>query len=214
VVAPCNEAQDEVVRGVSNVTFAVMMWCVYCRHGSTGSTFSPQASVTSPPVTSPADYPSQVGLEQSSSSVRGLIDELNSLSGPTWPGHLITDSPQDGYDSADRYSWYPGPFIGRSIPNSEVDEKKWNENDNMADVGRQLDTYDSQNDRSSFPAEFDSSRNNQPILPTVEDIPHASPVDPPPPPPLPPTVLTPVPSTNFQLTGDGKKTFPVTVFGV
>lgn len=76
----------------------------------------------------------------------------------------------------------------------EVGGKNWKENmNNTAYAGGQADTW----------------HHDQP----VEDA--QSPLFPsPPPPPVPAPVLTPVPSMNLRLAGDGAKIFPVKVFSV
>ena len=176
-----------------------------CRRGAaTGSQpFSPQTPVTSPP-----DFMHQVDEQQS--SLFGLIDELNSLSGGLWTGHVTAD--QEGYDSADRHSWHPDHLTGQSVPKQEASKENWKE-DIRADGGRQLDTRDSLVTRPTFLADFDQTY-YQKTISTEEETVQASPISPPPPPPLPAPALTPVPSTNFHVAGSGTKTFPVKVFGV
>lgn len=168
-----------------------------CRRGATiGSQYSTQTSMTSP-----ADYTPQV--DQSQSPLYALTDELNSLSNSMSTGHVIDDSLQDGYDSADR-----GHLNGRSIPEQEMGEKNWNENENsMSGASRWLETRDDQNLCSTFPADLEA----QAGVSAVEDVSQTSAVCPPPPPPLPAPLLTPVPSTNVA---SRTQTYPVKVLAV
>lgn len=160
-------------------------------------------------MTSPADYIPQV--DESLSPLSGLTQQHSSLSDSIWTGHVIND----GYDSADHYSWYPGAVNDRSIPEREIGEKNWNEKENnMAGAGKRLDRRDSQDFYPAFPGDMEPLYDQLPMTP-MEDIPETSPVaPPPPPPPLPSPVLAPVPSADVHLAGRGGKTVPVKVLAV
>jgi len=167
-----------------------------------GRQFSAQTSLSSPVA---ADYPatSQVESESPQWHLYAVTRELDSLADSMyWTGGHVID---DGYDlSADRLD-------DRSVPEPEMGEKKWNDDDenNMSGAGKGLEAGDDDRDfYSGFPVVMEAR-------PAEEAVSQTSPVaPPPPPPPLPAPVLAPVPSANFHLTGRGAKSFPtVKVFG-